>query len=151
MKFHPTTPVKEFDPPRYRQRQLRILRCLSTKSAPYFKRTSYPKAIFQMLITTYQTFVRKLLIILKQCDRVSKSTVFIVRRTRGNVVQSIPFVDANRDDDVLLSWNSSSRLWFAHPQSLPSLIGNSPHLSYLLGKIAEKKKRLESTRHTCKK
>ena len=74
-----------------------------------------------------------------------------MRRTRGNVVQSIPFVDANQDDDVLLSWYSSSRLWFAHPQSLPSLIGNSPHLSYLLGKIAEKKKRLESTRHRSKK
>ena len=33
-------------------------------------------------------------------------------------------------------------------QSLPSLIENSPHLSYLLGKIANKKKRLEDTKHT---
>ena len=73
-----------------------------------------------------------------------------MRRTRGNVVQSIPFVDANRDDDVLLSWYSSSRMWFAHPQSPPSLTGNFPHLSYLLGKIAEKK-RLENTRHMGKK
>ena len=31
-------------------------------------------------------------------------------------------------------------------QSLPSLIENSPHLSYLLGKIAKKKKRLENTK-----
>ena len=31
-------------------------------------------------------------------------------------------------------------------QSLPSLIENSPHLSFLLGKIAKKKKRLENTK-----
>ena len=35
-------------------------------------------------------------------------------------------------------------------QSLPSLIENSPHLSYLLGKIANKKKRLENTNYTGK-
>ena len=36
-------------------------------------------------------------------------------------------------------------------QSLPSLIENSAHFSYLLGKVADKKIILESTRHTGKK
>ena len=43
-------------------------------------------------------FVPKLPIISKQCNGYREATVLIVRRTVGNVVQNIPFVDGNRDD-----------------------------------------------------
>ena len=64
-----------------------------------------------------------------------------MRWARGNVVQSIPFVDANRDDDA---HSSVLVQQFTHlvctSQSLPSLIENSPRLLYLLEEIADKKK-----------
>ena len=51
------------------------------------------------LSTTRHRFVRKLLIISKQCNKYRETTVRIMRRTIGSVVQSMPFLGANRDDD----------------------------------------------------
>ena len=93
-------------------------------------------------------FVPKLPIISKQCnDYPEETTVLIMRRAVGNVVQSIPFVAANRDNHVQLHLSGSSA------QSLPSLIVKSSRLSCLLGesfqtrntKITRKNIRANST------
>ena len=51
------------------------------------------------LSTIRHRFVRKLPIVSKQCNKYRETTVRIMRRTIGSVVQSMPFVGANRDDD----------------------------------------------------
>ena len=102
---------------------------------PYFKRME-PSA-------TRHRFVQKLPIISKQCIEYRKATVHTMRKTGGNVVQSIPFVDANRD-----TVSSFIHLVRASQSLSPSLIAKSPCLSYLLGEIfADKKKKQKIREH----
>ena len=68
-----------------------------------------------------------------------------MRRTRGNVVQSILFTDANRDDDARSCPGTTIHAsGLRIPISPRSLIEDSSRLSYLLEKIVDKKKNRET-------
>ena len=73
--------------------QPRVLRI----SNEFLVRKSY---FSYMELSTTHLFVQKLPFISKQCNEYRETTVPITKRTVGNVVQSIPLVDANRDNDA---------------------------------------------------
>ena len=135
--------VKEFGVRRYHRKVIRsrrhlgILRCVNKStvlriSNEFLTRMPYSKRMELSIINSRQhQFAPKLPIISKQCNDYRKAiAALIMRRTVGNVVQSIPFVDANRDDRVELHLSDS-----CIPITLPSLIEKSPRLSYLLGEF----------------
>ena len=96
--FHLTIPVKEFDVLQYYTAEKGIhegifyAACREYNTTTYFKRME--------LSTTYQWSTSVYLSSQTKCSVYGKTTVLIMRWTRGNLVQSIPFVDANRDDDA---------------------------------------------------
>ena len=101
------------------QRQLGIPRCLSTKITTYFKQISCPQAILQTCesqyyllvvnIGLYQTYLSSQ----RNLMSIKKQQYLSLGRQLVNVVQSIPFVDINRDDDIHL-----------HPSDLRILIAS---------------------------
>ena len=67
-------------------------------------------------------------------------------RIVGNVVQSIPFVDANRDNRIELSLRKLLIHLVRAFQSLPSFVENSPCLWHLLDKQGKSCRQQENTK-----
>ena len=65
----------------------------------------------------------------------------MMRRTKGNVVQSIPFIDANRDDNARCCPGTAVHAFGAHLNGSHPSSENYLRLSYLLWNIADKNKK----------
>ena len=74
-----------------------------------------------------------------------------MRRTRGNVVHSIPFDDASRDDDARSCPGTAVHASALRITIAPSWIERSPRLSYLLWKVADKTGKTEKCKRTRKR